>query len=254
MIPGNRPAILLEMLRENGLRWALLAIVERIGLIGPERRHRLERKNELPGFNTVSYNRRVWSEYNWTEMGEEWNDSIDWKNALVTNFILRHFKPGHVILEIGPGAGRWATLLAPMASTLHLVDITETTLGLSKNRLSHHTHCQYHLATDGSLSFLPNGVIDYVWSFDVFVHIAPVDTLEYIHGLSRVMKKGGLGIIHHPADGNVRGGFRSSVTNEFFLNALRSNGFKVVLQTADFGEQDFGVKHFNDLITVFERA
>jgi len=221
-------------------------------MIRPERRHELERKNKLPGFNTVLYNRQVWSEYNWSKMGEEWTDSTSWKNALVNNFINKYIKPGQVVLEIGPGGGRWTAILAPQASILHLVDITETTLELCRTRLAKHRNCRFHIVTDATLPFISDGTVDFVWSFDVFVHIAPGDTLSYIQSLSRIMKQGGLGVIHHPANGNVRGGFRSSVTNEFFSDALQANGFKVIQQTADIA-QEHNVKHHNDTITVFER-
>lgn len=246
--------MLIELISTNGLQWSFVAFMERLGWIGPGRRHELERKKTLPGFNTLSYNRKIWSQYDWSASGEEWNDSADWKNALIDNFIIKYIKPGHVVLEIGPGGGRWATILAGRSAMLHLVDITETTLNLCRKRLTGYTNCKYHLATDGSLPFIADKSVDYVWSFDVFVHIAPTDTQAYIKGFARVMKKGGMGIVHHPADGNVRGGFRSSVTNEFFRHCLETSGFRVIDQTNKLGSSGFDVKHHNDTITVFERV
>jgi len=53
------------------------------------------------------------------------------------------------------------------------------------------------LITDGALSFIENNSVDYIWSYDVFVHINPTDVEKYIIEFSRILKPHGYGIIHH---------------------------------------------------------
>lgn len=243
-----------DLLRSNGVRWAMLALAERLKLNNPKTRHLFELKRGLPGYNTVAYNRMVWSEYDWSEGGEEWSDSAEWKAALVKRFIYPYASSHPVVLEIGPGAARWSTILANYSSGLHLADITDVTLNVCREKLAQFNHCHYHLITDETMSFLQDSSIDFVWSFDVFVHIAPEETLAYLKSLARVMSPGAVSVIHHPSEGNVKGGFRSSVTNDFFLNALDTNGLKVIEQTDAFGDANlFNVEHFRDMITVFTR-
>lgn len=246
--------MMFDLLRSNGVRWAMLALAERLKLTDPQVRHLFELKKGLPGFNTVAYNRMVWSAYDWREGGEEWSDSAEWKEALVNRFIHPYASSHPVVLEIGPGAARWSTILASHASILHLVDITDVTLQVCREKLAQFRHCHFHLLKDELMSFLPDGSIGFVWSFDVFVHIAPEQTSAYLKSLARIMSPGAIAVIHHPSEGNAKGGFRSSVTNEFFLDALKRNGLTVMEQTAVFGDNNlFNVEHFKDLITVFTR-
>ena len=41
------------------------------------------------------------------------------------------------------------------------------------------------------------GQIDVVWSFDSVVHIAPADIQSYLQHIQRVLKSGGVAVLHH---------------------------------------------------------
>jgi ubiquinone/menaquinone biosynthesis C-methylase UbiE len=255
----NKIRLFKHFLKENGLKWMAWFLLEKTTgrFTDAFRRKRidLEIRERLPGFNTTVYNYRGWSRYNWSGEGEEWNDSEEWKSTLISEVLLKYIKPHGTVLEIGPGAGRWSDVLAGISSNLILVDITEVSLELCRKKLAGYSHCHYFQNNGRDLLFLENGSLDYVWSFGVFVHIAPDDTERYIQELGRVMKKGGLAIIHHPAEGGHLGGFRSSVTNDFFSRILASNDFKILKQISRWGESDrFSVDAFKDMITVFTKA
>src|ERR1022692_1257305 len=57
--------------------------------------------------------------------GEEWYVSWEWKQALIDDVLARWIPAGAVVLEIGPGAGRWSEFLVERASGLVLVDVNE---------------------------------------------------------------------------------------------------------------------------------
>lgn len=254
----SRLRMVLHLLRKNGVQWLLLYFLERsLGWSTTSfRRVRidLEIKKKLPGFNTVRYNYQAWSRYNWTGKGEEWTDSEAWKRSLLEETVFKYFLSQKCILEIGPGAGRWSTTLVEISRKLILVDITEVSLDLCREKLSGHPHCQYYRNNGTDLSFLGDATVDYVWSFDVFVHIAPDDAAQYIRELGRVLVKNGIGIIHHPATGGYKGGFRSSVTNEFFCNALTLHGFEIIRQLRHWGKDGvFSLEAFDDRVTIFRK-
>lgn len=247
-----------EILRANGAVWFSLYILERcFGKITPyfqRRRINYEISNTLPGFNTKYYNHKEWTNYNWNNGGEEWTVSEQWKKALIDRTIYKYFAPQKTILEIGPGAARWSVTLAKMAKHLTLLDLTEVSINLCKEKLKAYHNCQFIVGSGDNLALLPNQSIDYIWSYDVFVHIAPNDTESYIKEFARVMKTNGIAIIHHPAAGGHKGGFRSSTTNDFFLLALAKHNFTLIEQFEAWGDNDcYTLKAFNDIITVFRR-
>ena len=74
--------------------------------------------------------------------------------------------------------------------------------------------------------------VDAVWSFDVFVHIAPGDQAGYLGEIARVLRPGGVAAIHH-ADGRNRGiapsraGWRAPMTAALFASLARERGLTV---------------------------
>lgn len=72
-----------------------------------------------------------------------------------------------------------------------------------------------------------------VWSFDVFVHVAPVDQAGYLSEIARVLSPGGVAVIHH-ANGRNRGslpsrhGWRSPMTAGLFGALAREHDLDVV--------------------------
>ncbi len=112
------------------------------------------------------------------------------------------------------------------------------------------------MVNDGrTLSAIPDESIEFIWSFDTFVHVAPEDAASYAGEFRRVLRRGGRGIVHHPAVGGLRGGFRSRMTGEAFAALLRASGLVPLEQFDAWGPQGaFDVKHFGDAITVFAKA
>ena len=212
---------------------------------------------DLPA-NNVEANRRLWDGYNWARSGgEEWtrdaesNLGLDpelWKSRLIDAMMLKYIKEHSSILEIGPGGGRWTEHLQRLANRLVIADISQTCLDICHERFQLCPNIEYHLI-QASLDFLESDSIDYVWAYDVFVHINPTDIGAYIYDIRRVLRRDGYAIIHHAgkySSEEVRmSGFRTLVTGEMFVNLVTDHGMKVV-------EQNDALPHLpGDLITVF---
>jgi len=212
---------------------------------------------DLPS-HSVEQNRFVWDNYDWSQRGEEWtldaqsrgSEPLRWKKDLVNKMILKYIKRNSVILEIGPGAGRWTEFLHPIANNLILADISKKCLDICKKRFNSVDKIDYHLI-DKKLEFIDNETIDHVWSYDVFVHINPSDIEKYLKDFSRILKPGGVGIIHHSGkfskSNEYKDGWRTYMDKEQFANFVQKFGMKII-------EQNEKLVHFDgDVITVFTK-
>lgn len=216
--------------------------------------HRLEVKHNLPGINSVAINHLIWQNWNWSREGEEWTKSSESRQSIIDDILLKYVAPGKTVLEIGPGAGKWTESLQAVSNELSVVDLSENCIEICKKKFSHCDNIKYFVTDGTSLEFIPDETIDYIWSFDVFVHIHPQDIEKYITEFNRVLKSGGRGIIHHAKNGRFHGGWRSNMTGELFAEMVRQNGLTLITQFDSWGENNqFNVRHYHDTISVFEK-
>jgi len=228
---------------------AMLEIEGERGILGPA--HRAWRDN------STGENRERWNRWDWSHLGEEWTASEAWKQALVDEVLLPTIPAGGTVVEIGPGGGRWSILLAARCERLVLVDVAQRPLDLVAERLADAGNVEYVL-TDGSvIAGVADASVDAVWSFDVFVHIAPGDLAGYLAVIARVLRPGGVAAIHH-ADGRNRGlapsrsGWRAPMTVELFAALARERGLRVERVVRTWSNAS-GLEAFGDAITVLRR-
>jgi SAM-dependent methyltransferase len=100
-------------------------------------------------------------------------------------------------MEIGPGGGRITALLLPRTHELHLVDISDAMLQHVRDRFPNHHALRYHVNDGKSLPNLPPDSLDYVFSFDVFVHFESRLIYWYVKQIAELLKPGGVGVIHY---------------------------------------------------------
>lgn len=262
---------LLGRIRERGLlwtwlwysRWFVARLIRRIDYLAIA----IEKRRFITGdatvsslYHTVDENRRIWNTYDWSRRGEEWTDAAKeyrgldpsaWKHSLIEGVMRKYVRSGSTTLEIGPGAGRWTEHLVSFVGTLHLADISEKCLSLCQQRFRGNQNIQYHLIQRDGLSFVPPNSIDCVWSYDVFVHIAPTDIEGYVRDLARVMRPGGVAVIHH--SGSYRtaelaeSSFRSHMNAPLFAHLVREYGLEMI-------DQDTSLPHKpGDVISVFRK-
>jgi ubiquinone/menaquinone biosynthesis C-methylase UbiE len=214
---------------------------------------RLEEKYNLPGFNTPATAADIWDLVPWEkERGEEWTVSAEWKKSLIDEVLLTYIKPGNAVVEIGPGAGRWTEILQPIARELFAVDVSAKALDVCKKRFSTAANITFFLTRNTSLGFIPDKTIDAIWSFDVFVHINPGDTGDYLTEFQRILVPGGIAVIHHPKDGGLHGGCRSRMTAPLFAALLKKRGLTLVRQFDSWGENGrYNLSRYGDCMSVF---
>ncbi|MBN1760022.1 MAG: class I SAM-dependent methyltransferase [Chitinispirillaceae bacterium] len=250
-----------KLLKLNGLPWTLLYTlywsfryflkIDSTGLF--KLLLKLEEKHDLPGFNTPVTAGALWDLLPWEkEHGEEWTVSAEWKQSLIDEVLRKYIRRGAAVLEIGSGAGRWTAVLQPLAGKLVAIDVSSRAIALCKARFATATNCEFHLAGNIDLGFIPDGSIEAIWSFDVFVHINPEDTDRYIAEFKRVFASGGIAVIHHPKKGGVHGGCRSRMTDRLFNAMLEKHGLTLDAQFDSWGENGrFNLYRHGDCISVF---
>jgi SAM-dependent methyltransferase len=208
--------------------------------------------------NSPEDNRDRWTGWDWSQRGEEWTASREWKDALVQEVMLPALPRDGVILEIGPGGGRWSEILADHARRLVLVDVTPKALELCLERLRHRSNVEYVLSHGADLPGVPDGSVDAVWSFDVFVHIAPLDQSAYVREIGRVLRPGGVALIHHAHQRNrgalpSRHGWRAPMSARLFAALAASHGLVAERRIQSWSGGRFGLGAYGDVISVLRK-
>ena len=168
--------------------------------------------------SNISYNKNLWNNYarHWTKvnaevedksvdkfnkgeyiefLGDEWGDKESVKKV-INNFIIPYVNPDSVVAEIGCGGGRIAAIVAPLVRDLYCFDIAEEMLEIAKTNLTRFSNIKY-LLTDGKAfdeSF--NGKFDFIYSFDVFVHLDLHTIWAYFKAFKKIISKEGLIFLH----------------------------------------------------------
>jgi SAM-dependent methyltransferase len=145
--------------------------------------------------------RETWNQHSgWAADGDEWSgpwggsESLWWGTLLPR---IHAFLPAGVLLELGPGHGRWSRYLREHADRLVLVDVAENCIEACRRRLGEDPTVSYHVGDGRTLPMLGDAVVDFAFSFDSLVH-AEADVLRgYAFELARVLKPGGVAFIHH---------------------------------------------------------
>ena len=138
--------------------------------------------------------------YDWKEAGEEWSEpwgssQAQWNGTILPR--IRDYLPTGTILEIAPGFGRWTHFLNDYCQELWAVDKSTECIEACRQRFASIPHVRCCLNDGLSLSMIPDGSVDFVFSFDSFVHTSRDVVEAYLRELRTKLKSGGKGFIHH---------------------------------------------------------
>jgi ubiquinone/menaquinone biosynthesis C-methylase UbiE len=107
--------------------------------------------------------------------------------------------PATRAVEIGPGGGKWTVRLAPLVAELVVVDVADIMIERTRARMQAAglTNVSFVLGTGHDLAPLPSDRFDLVFGYDVFVHIPLEATVAYVGDIARVLREGGVAVLHH---------------------------------------------------------
>lgn len=141
----------------------------------------------------------------WMEEGYEWPDQAEacgkpydeWKRSIVSWFILPKLNSSSVYLEIGPGMGRWASTIAGIPQLMWLVE-PDAELHPTLQKRCHGDGVRIVGNNDGDdLPGIPSQSVDFLWSYDVFVHLTRDIANAYLGEIRRVLKVDGMATLHY---------------------------------------------------------
>lgn len=117
--------------------------------------------------------------------------------AFIQRYIKPYVTPDTVALEIGPGGGRWTRYLLG-AKQITLVDIVPQFFDYLRQRFPEHVDKLRFYESQGSeLNGIETASVDYLLTFDAFVHVEPPGIREYLHEIQRVLKPGAIAVVHY---------------------------------------------------------
>lgn len=102
-------------------------------------------------------------------------------------------------LDFGCGVGRVTQALAPYFDKVDGVDIAPSMIRLANQYNHHGDRCQYHENTSPDLELFDPNIFDFVYSRIVLMHVPPRLTKRYIAEFSRILRPGGVAVIHVPS-------------------------------------------------------
>lgn len=194
---------------------------------------------------TIERNLSLWANYDWAQQGEEWSSAwggseFQWQWSLLPR--IHGFIPAATILEIAPGGGRWTQYLKDYCDHLIGIDLSENCIRSCQQKFSAYPHMSFHINDGKSLAMIPDGSVNFAFSFDSLVH-AEADVLEtYLIQLARKLKPDGVGFIHHSNLGMYRyyysiKNMMPKVSNRLSrLGLLDNDGLRALSMTASLFE------------------
>ncbi len=102
------------------------------------------------------------------------------------------------ILDLACGQGRHAARFVDRAGQVTLFDTSPLAIDACRARFAGRTHVRYVLSQTGrDLSQVPDATLTAVMSYDAMVHFERECVFGYLHEIRRVLRPGGLALLHH---------------------------------------------------------
>jgi SAM-dependent methyltransferase len=150
---------------------------------------------------SIEQNLDRWNaEYDWQLAGEPWSKpwgdaASQWYGCIYPR--VRRFLPAATILEIAPGFGRWTRFLLDYCDRLIGVDVTPKCVEACRERFAGREGAVFETNDGQTLPMVPDGSVDFAFSFDSLVHVEAEVLAGYLSELQRVLGPDGVAFLHH---------------------------------------------------------
>ncbi len=170
-----------------------------------------------PKLNNIEYNSKCWDMYakTWTKenaavenpdvkpeekanyvnyLGDEWG-IVQHVNDIFEEYIKPYINNSSKAIEIGVGGGRIASRVAPCVNKLYCLDVAPAMIENAKESLKNINNIEFILIDSPEVNIV-NDNIDFIYSFDVFVHMDIEMIWKYFYSISNKLKSGGKVFLH----------------------------------------------------------
>lgn len=242
--------------------------------------------------NTIQGNLKTWdSEHHWAHDGDEWDGQArycgvpydEWKSSLIETFLKPRLGQKVNVVEIAPGHGRWTDHIVSNCKSLTVFDLSPNCVEFCQERFKDYKHLSCVVTDGSSLPGLADNSVDFIWSFDSFVHMPADVILSYLQEAARVLQPGGAITIHHAGrrhstlslgflkklgnpgrelyklislpDRKDDDGWRSDISPELVQSLASNANLQIQSQVQSWGDHDkYGVRRYGDWITTLTKA
>ena len=129
-------------------------------------------------------------------VGEEWGTSA-WVREILEEFVFPNVSPESVVAEIGVGGGRLASQVAPRVEMLYCLDMSAGMLRKAERALHEHRNTRFmRIHGERPCPQELRGAVDFVYAFDVLVHLDLHATWAYVRLMHEMLRSGGRAMIH----------------------------------------------------------
>jgi SAM-dependent methyltransferase len=136
-----------------------------------------------------------WAEDGVTKLGVEWGNE-ELTRRIFERSLQLHLRPESHVLEIGPGGGKYSVLVAPLCARFVYADVSLRMLERTRAVLGGMRHAEALELGGIDLTGLDDESMDFVLSIDVFMHLDLEDVYGYLREFSRVLRPGGVVVVH----------------------------------------------------------
>lgn len=222
---------------------------------------------KLKDNKNIEFNKKLWWELydrksDWDERSDmaeyDWVKYADWKLSIVEAFINPYIWSNKNILEIAVWHGRWTYFLLQSYKSYFWIDISSECIDFCKKKYSSYNNCKFILWNGVNLETIESWTIDFVFSFDSFVHISQDVFVWYITEISRILSHNWICIIHHSwvenNDQIKTKWLRASCCKDLVYNHARKNWLLVVESLKEWWKDNkYSVNNCNDTISIFKK-
>jgi SAM-dependent methyltransferase len=118
-------------------------------------------------------------------------DMLSWQH------VAKMYTPGQVVLELGPGPGRYTDLIIETCSKVYLIDYSETVKWILLDKYGADSRVQIILTENCKASGVSTCSVDLAYSLGTFVHLHQDQFYGYLCEFARVLKPGAAAVIEY---------------------------------------------------------
>ena len=183
--------------------------------------------------------------------------NIFWDENTVFNKMFRKLDLQNVI-ELACGRGRHVQMYEEKASHIVLVDILQKNIEYCKERFTDNKKIEYYCNNGYNLEELDNDTYTALFCYDAMVHFEMMDIYEYLKDIHRVLRAGGMALLHHSNNtADYKASFKNAsedyhgrnyMSKDLFAYLAYRAGFDIVCQEL----QNWGIKDL-DCVTLLKK-
>lgn len=140
-------------------------------------------------------------------LGEEWGGP-QFADAIVDDLVGTRIDRDSDVLELGCGGGKFSQRLAPRVRSLVCSDISRAMLNQTRGELELRglaDGVEFKQLNGIDFEGIPDDSVDFIFSYDVQLHLQPQNVFSYMLDAKRVLRPGGVFMVHQ-IDLNSSGG------------------------------------------------